>query len=131
MSTSARVATIMRTDWPEVSADTSIRRAVALLVETRSAAAPVTDDSGRLVGILTQKDCFKPALYASYYQEWKGSVGEFMTRDVVALAASDDLTSAAEAFLAHPHRIFPIEEDGRLVGMLRRSDVLAALLSMG
>ncbi|MEI2387526.1 CBS domain-containing protein [Breoghania sp. JC706] len=131
MNTSARVATIMQTDWPEVSPDTPIRRAVALLVETRSAAAPVTDDSGQLVGILTQKDCFKPALYASYYQEWKGSVGEFMTRDVVSLAASDDLTSAAEAFLAHPHRIFPVEEDGRLVGMLRRSDVLAALLSMG
>ena len=36
----------------------------AALAEARAAAAPVIGDDGDLVGILAQKDCFRPALHA-------------------------------------------------------------------
>jgi len=108
-----------------------IRRAVALLVEEKAPAAPVVDDSGRLVGILTQKDCFQPALQASYYREWKGTVADFMTLGAVSLPISTDLVSAAEAFQTHPHRMFPVMDGESLVGMLHRSDVLAQLIKLG
>ncbi|MBR9763490.1 MAG: CBS domain-containing protein [Rhodobacteraceae bacterium] len=126
-----RIATIMRTEWVPLGPETPMRRAAALLAEARAAAAPVLDASGQLAGILSQKDCFRPALQASYYQEWKGTVEGSMTRDPVCLQADDDLITAAEAFVTHPHRIFPVLEGGQLVGMLRRSDVLSALLEMG
>ena len=47
------------------------------------------------------------------------------------LPASADLATAAEAFVNHSHRVFPVVEGKRLVGMLRRSDVLAALVDRG
>lgn len=121
---------ITRSDTPILTPDTPIRRAVAQMVEQNTAAAPVTDDSGRLLGILTQKDCFRPALQASYYRDWDGVVGDFMTADPVSLPVSTDLVTAAEAFQTHPHREFPVLDGERLIGMLLRSDVLAKLLSM-
>ncbi|MBF9033673.1 CBS domain-containing protein [Rhodobacterales bacterium HKCCE2091] len=129
--TTHRVRDIMRTEMVTLTAETPIRRAVALLVEHRAAAAPVTADHGRLDGLLTQKDCFRPALNAGYYQEWKGTVGDHMTRDVVTVAAEDEVMSAAEMFLAHPHRLFPVLDDARLAGILHRADVLAFLSREG
>ncbi|MGI3165745.1 CBS domain-containing protein [Pseudooceanicola sp. 200-1SW] len=131
MSTEARVSILMQTDWVEVTPDMPIRRAAALLVEGRAAAAVVVDQDGLLTGILSQKDCFKPALYASYYQEWKGRVEDSMSRAPMTCNAEDDLITAAEAFSNSPHRVFPVVEEGRVVGMLRRSDVLGALMDMG
>lgn len=124
------IESITRTDTLLVTADMAIRRAVALMVEGHAAGAPVVDDGGALCGILTQKDCFRPTLQASYYQEWKGTVGDYMTTRVVSLPASADLMTAAEAFLEHPHRIFPVVDGDRVIGLLRRSDVLAALVRL-
>ncbi|HBZ45653.1 MAG TPA: CBS domain-containing protein [Maritimibacter sp.] len=122
---------ITRRDALTLTAETPIRRAVAQLVEQDVPAALVVDDSGSLIGILTQKDCFNPALTASYYNEWKGIVEDFMSRNVVSLPAATDIVSAAEAFQTHPHRVFPILDGEQLLGMLHRSDVLARLLKMG
>ena len=124
------IAEITKTDALTVTPEMPIRRAVALLVESRAAAAPVVDEGGALCGILTQKDCFNPALQASYYQEWKGTVADYMSRNVISLPASADLVAAAEAFIAHPHRVFPVTDGNRLVGLLRRSDVLSALVRL-
>ena len=129
--TEYKIAAIMRTDVPMLAPGTPIRRAVALLVDARAAAAPVTGVDGDLVGILSQKDCFRPALHASYYREWKGIVAEHMTRDVVAIEADDDLIRAAEMFITYPHRVFPVRQGARIRGLLHRSDVLAALIRIG
>ncbi len=131
MTSEASVGAIMQADCPSLSPGMSIRRAVALLVEGGHDAAPVLDDSGALIGILTQKDCFRPAVHASYYQEWSGTVADHMTRGAVTLEAGDDLMAAATAFADHPHRVFPVLDQGRPAGMLRRADVLAALLRLG
>ena len=125
------VSSIMRTEIVTLTRDTPIRKAVALLVENRAAAAPVISDDGALDGILTQKDCFRPALHASYHQEWTGSVADYMTLEVITLETSHDAVRAAEMFLAYPHRVFPVLENARLAGLLHRSDVLGLLTRMG
>lgn len=85
--TEYRVRAIMRTDIPTLRAPTPIRRAVAVLVESSIAAAPVLGDDGRLIGILTQKDCFRPVLHASYHREWAGTVADHMSRKVISVDA--------------------------------------------
>ena len=129
--TEERIASIMRPDFPAITPATPIRRAAALLVEARAAAAPVIGDDGRLAGILTQKDCFRPALHASYYREWKGCVADHMTSKVLSVDAQDELIRVAEMFLNNPHRVFPVLEGIRIAGMVHRSDVLARLMSLG
>ncbi|WP_417260537.1 CBS domain-containing protein [Celeribacter sp.] len=131
MSAHESIDDLVLTDTPVLTPDMPIRRAVATLVRQQVTAAAVIDDSGRLTGILSQKDCFRPALNASYYQEWKGTVGDFMSPDVTVLPADSDVLAAAEAFLEYPYRLFPIVDKEVFTGMLRRSDVLKRLVELG
>lgn len=129
--TEERIASIMRSDFPALGPTMPIRRAVALLVDSRAAAAPVVDDDGRMVGILTQKDCFRPVLQASYYREWSGSVADHMSREVISVNAQDELIRVAELFLRLPHRVFPVRDGARIAGLIHRSDILARLIRLG
>lgn len=129
--TKERIASIMRPDFPALCPTMPIRRAVALLVEARAAAAPVIDDDDRMVGILTQKDCFRPVLHASYYREWSGKVADHMSREVISVDTQDELISVAELFLSLPHRVFPVRDGARIAGLIHRSDILARLIRLG
>ncbi|WGH78562.1 CBS domain-containing protein [Jannaschia ovalis] len=129
--TEYRVGAIMRRDIPTLSPETPIRRAVAVLVDARAAAAPVLGEDGHLVGILTQKDCFRPALHASYHREWTGRVADHMSQNVIAVDSEDEVIRVAEMFMEHPHRVFPVLEGGRVAGLLHRADVLALLARFG
>lgn len=124
------VERVMRTDFLRLAPAMPIREAVALLARRQASAAPVIDEAGGLVGILTEKDCFRPMLNASYYQQWDGSVADFMSRGVVTLPPDLDFVSAAEEFLARSHRAYPVMRDGEIVGLLHRSDLLAAILAV-
>lgn len=125
--TAYRVRDTVFRDGPTLMPDTPMRRAVAILVKADAAAAAVLDDDGTMVGILTEKDCFRPTLHASYHREWRGVVSEYMSRDVVYVPADKELVAVAELFLEHPHRVFPVLEGERFIGLLHRSDVLKLL----
>jgi CBS domain-containing protein len=122
---------IIRTDAPVLFPDMPIRRAAALLVNTGAAVAAVTDDGGHLSGILSQKDCFPAALQASYHHEWTGTVADHMTPHVRTIGLDAEVIAAAQMFLAHPHRVFPVLDGPAVVGMLHRSDVLSFLVRHG
>ena len=107
--------------------ETAIVDTVSTMIENNISGAPVIDQTGALVGVITAKDCFRAALDASYYQGWSGIVADFMTRDVQSLDAGLDLVSAAQRFLDSPFRRFPVTEDGRLIGIIMRLDLLRAL----
>lgn len=125
------VAGVMRTDYLTLDAAMPIRQAAGLLHANGQESAPVLAPTGELVGILTQKDCFRPAMMASYYRQWSGVVGDQMSARVKSIEAEIDIVAAAEMFLAEPHRSFPVLRAGQLVGMLRREDVLGRLLQLG
>ncbi|MDJ0826688.1 MAG: CBS domain-containing protein [Rhodobacter sp.] len=114
-------------DLISLAPESQIVDAVALFIGHEISGAPVIDASGNLVGILTVKDCFRAALHASYYQGWSGIVADFMTRDVQTLDANLDLVSAAQRFLETDFRRFPVMQDGRLLGIVMRLDLLRAL----
>lgn len=125
------VATIMRRDILTLDAKMPIRQAAGLLHGSGQEAAPVVDATGSLIGILTPKNCFRPALQASYYHQWHGMVCDQMSNPVKTIDAQTDLVSAAQMFLDQPHRALPVLEAGRLAGMLNRNDLLGALLKLG
>jgi CBS domain-containing protein len=103
-----------------------VTRAAAFLIRNNISGAPVTDDTGRLVGILTAKDCFRAVLHATYYQELGGTVASYMVSPVETLDAGLDIIAAAERFLATPYRRFPVMKEGRIAGIITRLDLLRA-----
>ena len=103
-----------------------VNRAAAFLIKNNISGAPVTDETGRLVGILTAKDCFRAVLHATYHQELGGTVASYMVSPVETLDAGLDIIAAAERFLATPYRRFPVTKEGRLAGIITRLDLLRA-----
>lgn len=130
MNTESTIESVMRQDFLRLSPATPIREAAAAFARLGLAAAPVLDDAGVLVGILTEKDCLRPMLNASYYQQWEGSVADVMSREVRALPVDLDPVSAAEEFISRSHRVYPVMHDGVVVGLLHRADLFTALLAL-
>lgn len=110
--------------------DMDVMDAVSKLVEARIAGAPVVDNHGNLVGLLSEFDCMKVALDSSYHGEWGGRVSEFMTKDVITVPADMSIIDLSRRFHESRLRRFPVMDDNRLVGQISRRDVLRALMSI-
>lgn len=124
---SARVKDFMTADPVSLAPDMDIHRAMKILLEREISGAPVLDEQGGLVGILSIKDCLRVAFSASYHQEWGGRVSEFMSSKVQTIESDTDIVEAAELFLKVRYRRFPVVTNGRLDGLISRYDVLRAL----
>lgn len=104
-----------------------IHMAVNVLLDERLSGAPVVDGRGRLVGVLSKKDCFEVVYNSSYHQEWGGRVEEYMTGEVTTIESGTDIIKAADLFMSSSFRRFPILKNGRMIGQISRADLLRAL----
>ena len=107
--------------------DVDVLDAIHELVKHRIAGAPVVDDRGELIGMLSELDCLKVALNAGYYGDWGGPVVEYMSADVETVDADMNIVDLAQKFLDSRYRRFPVLQGNRLVGQISRRDVLRAL----
>lgn len=107
--------------------DTDVLDAIHELVANGIAGAPVVDDHGELIGMLSEIDCMKIALQAGYHSQWGGPVSEYMTTGTQTVDANMSIIDLAQHFLDTGFRRFPVLKDHRLVGQISRRDVLRAL----
>jgi CBS domain-containing protein len=127
MSKTVKVRDYMATELVTLRPETELLRAVHLLLTHDIAAAPVVDEAGTLVGILTERDCISVVLSAGYHSEFGGRVSDFMSREVKTIEADDSIVDAAKLFYGQEFHRYPVLDDDRLVGLLSRRDVLRAL----
>lgn len=107
--------------------ETDVLDAVHELVEHRIAGAPVVDDAGNLIGMLSELDCLKIALHAGYHGDWGGPVSDYMSAGVKTVDGEMSIIDLAQVFLDTKFRRFPVVERNRLIGQISRRDVLRAL----
>lgn len=124
---SARVQDFMSGKLVAFTPDTNVLDAIHELVEHRIAGAPVVDDHGHLVGMLSEFDCMKTVLTAGYHGEPGGPVADYMITDVKTVDAGMSIVDLAGLFLESGYRRYPVLKDNRLVGQISRRDVLRAL----
>ena len=110
--------------------DMSVLDAVHKLVEHRIAGAPVVDDAGNLIGMVSELDCLKVVLQAGYHGDYGGPVSDYMTPDVETVNAEMSIIDLAQRFLDSKFRRFPVTDRNRLVGQISRRDVLRALQAL-
>ncbi len=109
--------------------DTDVFEAIRKLLEHRITGAPVLDEHGKIVGAFSELDCLRITLSSTYYEGMAGKVSEFMTKDVTAIDPETSILEVADLFAKSTLRHFPVMEDGKLVGVISRVDVLKALIS--
>ena len=107
--------------------DTDVLDAIHELVLNNIAGAPVIDDSGELVGMISELDCMKIALHAGYHGDCGGPVSEYMTADAQTVDGNMNIVDLAQRFMETGFRRFPVVLDQRLIGQISRRDVLRAL----
>ena len=127
-----------------VGADASALEAAVLLLNCHVSAMPVVDDTGRMIGIVSEADLVNPKpadkvrLFAA--AETPGSTANFlhaqackitevMTRDVVSASEETPLPELARLMTVHGVKRLPVIRGNSVVGMVSRVDLLRALLS--
>lgn len=107
--------------------DTDVLDAVHRLIEHRISGAPVVDEHGTLIGMLSERDCLKIALHACYNESPGGKVADYMSHSVATVHADTSIVDVARMFMNGRYRRYPVLQDNRLVGQISRRDVLRAL----
>jgi len=143
------VGEIMITDVPTVQPDTPLAETLDRLLETDKRRVIVVDGERRVVGIITDGDVIRRAAKRvrpgalRALAAWFGggarpsglevaaegrTAADVMTSPVVTLPTNAPIADAVRLMMAHKIKRIPIiDTDGRLVGMVGRAGVLAAL----
>jgi len=113
---------IMNTRVISISQNEDLYEAINMMALNNITGLPVVDENENLVGIITEKD----VLTLLYNLDDKpGLVRDFMTSEVVCFDQEDDLNDVVDALRTNPFRRVPILNDGRLVGIISRRDIIA------
>jgi len=104
-----------------------VHAAAALLCSHGFTSAPVVDPAGALVGIASEADLMRGRIVRDgsvVPPEPDSTVREVMTTAPAAMRPEDDLADVVARMLDARTRSVPIVEDGKLMGIVTRRDVL-------
>lgn len=141
------VSEVMNHNAITVRPDTSLIDAVRIMLANRVSGLPVLDETGRLVGMITEgdllrrqeigtngspagwlKSLFQPSsVAADYVATHSRHVGAVMTNEPIYVTPDTKLTDAVNIMLSKHFKRLPVLKNGTVVGTLSRSDLLKQL----
>jgi CBS domain-containing protein len=135
-----KASDIMTVGAATVRESDSLLRAVELLTDHRISALPVLDNDGKLTGIVTEGDFLRmngfhlATILNKPHEERRREldislVREIMTHDCVTTSPDTSLYDVIELMDRRGFKRLPVVEEGRMVGLLSRSDMLRALIA--
>ncbi len=116
-----------------VRGETTLAEVEMLLEKHGWNGAPVVDEADRLVGFVTALDLFKAfdfsedTILPSYEHVLATQVSEVMSRDLITVCPRTPLTRVLQKLVDTGVKSFPVVDDDRVVGLIARQDVMAAL----
>ena len=146
-----KVKDIMTTDVISVTPQTEIVHAAKLLLGKRINGVPVVDEKGTLVGILCESDLIiqqkkfpVPSLFtlldglvpltsmkrleAEVQKMSAVSVADAMTHEPQTVAPETTVEEVATIMVERKFHTLPVVDEGRLVGIVGKADILKTLL---
>lgn len=143
-------------DLHVVKSTTTVEEALEMLVENRITGFPVIDDDWKLVGLVSDYDLLaldsisgtgrtETGMFPEVDSTWKTfnevqkllsktkgqMVGDLMTPAPVVVRESTNLEDAARVLLETKYRRLPVvDDDGKLVGIITRGNVVRAALQI-
>ena len=146
-----KVKDIMTTEIITVSPETEIVQATKLLLENRINGVPVLDETGRLVGILCQSDLIaqqRKLPIPSFFTLLDGlipliskkqidkqvrkiaavTVAEAMTPNPVTVQPDTNIEEVAALMVDRNFHTIPVVDEGELVGIVGKEDILRTLM---
>jgi CBS domain-containing protein len=144
-----RAVDVMVRDVVTIRPDTDVAEVIRLLAEHDVSALPVVDPAGNLVGVLSEADLIhrveigtekrRPwwqeavtgasTLATDFAKSHGKKVDEIMTSGVISVSEDTPLSEIAALFERKGIKRVPVVRDGKLVGIVSRSNLIQALAS--
>jgi CBS domain-containing protein len=141
---------IMTSPVITIKMNSSVGDAAKSLLQNHISAAPVIDDSGRLIGMISEGDLMRRyetaterrqswwlrmisgdhILAMEYVKAHGQKVSEVMTEQVVTVAPDTSLRDVADQLDRRSIKRVPVVENGSLVGIVSRADLLRAFATL-
>jgi CBS domain-containing protein len=145
-----KAADLMTSFVVTVRPDATIEYAAQLMLQYRISGLPVTDSDGTVLGIVTESDLLRRAeagtekrhprwvsfligpgrLAQEYVHSHGRKVGEVMTERVFSVTPETPLADLVGLMEKKRVKRVPVVDQGRLVGIVSRADVMAALVGL-
>ncbi len=125
--TASRAADLMTHPVITVAPNALLIDAIKLLLRHHLSGLPVVGPHGELVGIITEHDVMNLAMSGNAADT---RVEEAMTTEVITLPPDADVAAVVNMLASRRIRRVPIVQDGRVVGIVSRRDVLREILFM-
>ena len=120
---------IMSRPVVSVGRDTTLREAITLLAEKGFAAVPVVDELGQVIGIFSESDAMRAVMSTVDGMDHRDDpVSTAMTSPVEVITPGTDIATVAERMLDGRLRCLPVAEEGVLIGVVARRDLLRTLI---
>jgi CBS domain-containing protein len=133
------------------SPDTTVDELARLMINLRISGVPILDKEGRLVGIVTEGDLLRRVevgterrgqgeseplssnswLAAEYVESHAKRAADIMTREVFRVDETATLREIVDLLEAKKIKRVPVVQDGKIVGIISRADLLKVLASGG
>ncbi|MBM9538229.1 CBS domain-containing protein [Desulfobulbus alkaliphilus] len=141
---------IMSREVITVSEDATVRELATLLITHNISGAPVVNADGRAIGVVTESDLIfqnkkihlptAVAILDSFIflerpgkteKELKkiagGKVGDICSRDLISVGPDTSLEDLATLMAEKKIHTLPVMEDGKLVGVIGKSDIIRTI----
>lgn len=130
MLRSLQIADCMNPNPVKVHVDDSLIRAADIITQHRVSGACVVDKDDRLVGVLSEIDCLRTLLSATYNNTADvGIVRDAMTADVQCCQLHDNIVDVGMDMISKGHRRRPVVDKGKLIGQLTCRQILRTVSS--
>lgn len=116
------VKDVMTRQVVSIAPEESAAVAARLFARYNVGVLPVCTAEGRLKGVVTDRDLVLRCV-AAEDDPASTKISEIMTRRVVCVSANEQAASAAKVMAREQIRRLPVEENGRLVGMVSLGDL--------
>ena len=108
--------------------DTPIFEAIRMMANNNITGIPVIDDDSTLVGMLSEQDVLR--LLHTYDEERDRTVNDFMTQPAIHFEENEPLLDVCYCLRDNSIRRVPITSNGKVTGVISRSDILKRILHL-
>ena len=124
-----KVSAIMTKDVVTIEGGATVLSAARFMEQKNVGGLPVSD-SGKPVGMLTERDLVRRVL-AQGHDPNAVRVGEVMSTPLVSISAESFVEDAADLMIKHKVRRLAVIEDGKLVGIVTSTDLARFVSDQG
>jgi predicted transcriptional regulator len=121
------VQSIMHKKAITVQCQTPLTEIIDSLVKSQQSQLPVINNGNKLIGMVSLMDCQKALLHSAYHCDQPVIVNDIMAKNYTSLTIDQHLSEAAMQTQSHNESIFPVQHEGKFVGIMKRVDLLIEL----